>query len=228
MREQPQLLLLVVEERQPLVDPAVDADLVPARRLDLLHHVRVQRDADRGNEKRRRHLMLVEHSQDARQAVHGAVLAARDHFVVERAGRQRGGGVVHVERERHRHARAARPRRRLEPLPGADVEHLLLELVDRQLRARQRIRLRRLRVDRQADPEQDAQQQGEATESCRIDHRCSPRALERIHRQRRRGTTSFADRSVSAANVSVPLVQPAVGSVGAPTTKRFRWSCVRP
>jgi hypothetical protein len=33
--------------------------------------------------------------------------------------------------------------------------------------------------------------------------------------------TSVADRSVNAAKVSVPLVQPPVGSVGAPTTKRF-------
>jgi len=39
---------------------------------------------------------------------------------------------------------------------------------------------------------------------------------------------SSADRSVSATKVSVPLVQPAVGSVGAPTTNRFSWSCVRP
>jgi hypothetical protein len=30
-----------------------------------------------------------------------------------------------------------------------------------------------------------------------------------------------ADRSASATNVSVPLVQPPVGSVGDPTTKRF-------
>src|SRR5439155_21942816 len=37
-----------------------------------------------------------------------------------------------------------------------------------------------------------------------------------------------AERRVSATNVSVPLVQPPVGVVGAPTTKRFSWSCVRP
>ena len=39
---------------------------------------------------------------------------------------------------------------------------------------------------------------------------------------------SRAERSVSATNVSVPLVQPPVGVVGAPTTNRFSWSCVRP
>ena len=36
------------------------------------------------------------------------------------------------------------------------------------------------------------------------------------------------DRNVSATKVRVPFVQPPVGVVGAPTTNRFGWSCVRP
>jgi hypothetical protein len=35
-------------------------------------------------------------------------------------------------------------------------------------------------------------------------------------------------RRVSAEKVRVPLVQPAVGNVGEPTTNRFSWSWVRP
>ena len=42
----------------------------------------------------------------------------------------------------------------------------------------------------------------------------------------KRLVSGSADRSVNATNVKVPLVQPAFGSVGAPTTNRFRWSCV--
>ena len=137
--EQPLLFGLVVQGRQPFVDPAVDADLVHLLLEDARHHLRVQRGAHRRDEERRRHLLAIEHPQDPRQAVDRAVLAARQHLVVEVALRQRHRGVVDVERQRHGDAVVARPRRRLQPAPGADVEHLAFELFHRLGDAGQRV-----------------------------------------------------------------------------------------
>ena len=106
--------------------------------------VRVQLDAHRGDEERGGDLLPFEHPQDPGEPVHRAVLAPRDHLVVEVARRERGGGVVDVEREADRDAAAAGPGSGLQALAGADVEHLLAELVERQPRARQRVGARGL------------------------------------------------------------------------------------
>ena len=109
--EQPLLLLLVVQHGQPLVNPAVNANLVIQRRgLDVLDHLRVQLDAHRRDEERGGDLLPFEHPQDPGKPVHRAVLAARDHLVVEVARRERGGGVVDVEREADRHPARRRAR----------------------------------------------------------------------------------------------------------------------
>ena len=87
-------------------------------------------------------LMLVEQPQNPRQPVDRAVLAARDRLRDQVAGGEIGGRVVDVEAEADRDARAVGPRRRLQPLAGADVKHLRLDLRERQLHARLRPRLR--------------------------------------------------------------------------------------
>ena len=106
--------------------------------LDHRDHAGMQHGACGRDEERRGHLLPIEHPQDPRQAIDRAVLAAREDLVIEIAGRERRGGVVDVEGQAHRHASAVGPRA-LQPLAGADVKHLRLELVDRQLGARQRI-----------------------------------------------------------------------------------------
>jgi hypothetical protein len=78
--------------------------------------------------------LAIQQPQDARQAVDGAVFAAREDLVIEVAGRERRGGVVDVERQPNRDPCAVRPGA-FQPFAGADVKHLRLELVDRQLRA---------------------------------------------------------------------------------------------
>ena len=142
----------VVDRRQVLVNPAVDADLVASALQDRRDHVGVEQVADRGDEERRRQLVLVEQPQDARHAVDRAVLAARDRFRDQVAGGEIRGRVVDVEAQADRDARAVGPRRRLQPLAGADVEHLRLELRQRQLRPRLRPRLRRASVGRRPAP----------------------------------------------------------------------------
>jgi hypothetical protein len=54
----------------------MDADLVARGSLDVLHHLRMQRQADGRNEKRCWQLVLVEQTKNARQPVDGAVFAA--------------------------------------------------------------------------------------------------------------------------------------------------------
>ena len=143
------LLALVVQRGQPLVNPAVYGDLViQRRRLNFLDHLRVQLEADRRHEPRHRYALALEHPEQARHTVHGAILAARNHFVVEVAGRQRRGGVVGVERETDRHLGAIGPRGRLQTPAGADVEHLLAKLIQAQLDAGQRVGARALRLRR--------------------------------------------------------------------------------
>ena len=120
---------LVVHRRQVLVDPAVDADLVAPAGEDRRDHLRMQQVADRRDEERRRQLVLVEQPQDARQAVDGAVTRrARSTPRSDCRSRASARRVVDVEAEADRHPRAVGPRRRLQPLAGADVEHLRFDL----------------------------------------------------------------------------------------------------
>ena len=98
----------------------------------------MQHRAGGRDEERCRDLLAIEHAEDPRQAVDGAVFAAREDLVIEIAGRQRRGGVVDVERQADGDLRAVRPRA-LQSLAGADVKHLRLQLIDRELRAGQRI-----------------------------------------------------------------------------------------
>ncbi len=135
----------VVHRRQVLVNPAVHADLVAAAGEDGRNHLRVQQVADGRDEERRRQLVLVQQPQDPRHAVDGAVLAAGNHFRDQVAGGQLRRRVVDVEAQAHRDARAVGPRGRLQPLAGADVEHLRVDLGERQLRPRLRPRLREQR-----------------------------------------------------------------------------------
>jgi hypothetical protein len=193
---------------------------------------RMERRAHRRDEERRRHLLTIEHAQDARQAVDGAVFAARQHLVVEIALRQRHRGVVDVERQRHGDAVVPRPRRRLQPPPGAHVEHLALQLVEalgdtgQRVRPRgRRWRRRRLGLPRLSAGHRHRRRQGGSRQS-ECSCACHPRASVRA--PPRALAMCSADRKVTAANVNVPLVQPAVGRVGDPTTNRFSWSCVRP
>ena len=128
----------VVHAGEMLVDPAVHADLVAAAFLDRRNHVGVEQVTDRGNEERRGDLMLVEQTQDARQPVDRAVLAARDRLGDQVAGREIGRCVVDVEAQSDRDTRAVGPLRRLQPLAGADVKHLRAHLIERQLGPRLR------------------------------------------------------------------------------------------
>ena len=67
--ERPQELrfeLSVIELKQVLVDPAVDADLVTTALLDRRHHLRVQHRAHRWDVERRRERLPIEELEDAR------------------------------------------------------------------------------------------------------------------------------------------------------------------
>jgi len=98
----------------------------------------VKQVADGGNEEGRRNLMLVEQPQNPRQSVDRAVLTARDALGDEIPRREIGGRVVDVEAQADGDACAVRPRLRLQPFAGADVKHLRLDLIERQLRPRLR------------------------------------------------------------------------------------------
>ena len=73
--EQPAFLRLVVQGRQMLVDPAVNANLVAAARQNIPDHLGMQDVAHGGNEEGRGHIVFVQQAQDARQAIDSAVLA---------------------------------------------------------------------------------------------------------------------------------------------------------
>ena len=143
------------------MNPAVHADLVAAALENRRDHLRVEQVAHRRDEERRRHLVLVEQPQDARQPVDRAVLAARDRFRNQVAGGEIGRRVVDVEAEADGDARAVGPRRRLEALAGADVEHLRLDLRQRQPHAR-------LRSGRLGDERRRRRQHGEAESAIRV------------------------------------------------------------
>ena len=143
--------------------------------LDVLDHRRMQHRARRRNEERRGHLLAIEHAEDSRQAVDRAVLAARQDFVIEVAGRQRRGGVVDVERQAHRDAGAVGPRA-FQTLAGADVKHLRLQLIDGQLGAWERIGPRLLGGGRRRRRCLRARRDGEA-ENDREDAWNHPRSL---------------------------------------------------
>src|SRR5688500_3825806 len=171
----------------------------------------MERGTDGGNEERRRQLVLIEKAQYARQTIDCAIFAARENFVVQNACREARGCVVDVEGERHGDARTAGPRLRLETTPCADVKHLPAQLVDCQLGSWQRVLWRRLRAQIPSQSDYDRNSNGQKTDfsSHMPSHRAAVVAI------------ASAERNVRAAKVSVPLVHPPVGNVGAPTTNKF-------
>src|SRR5207245_2792004 len=56
---------VVVEHAEMLVNPAVYADLVPLARENRRNDLGIQRGANRRDEKRRRHVLFIEQTQNA-------------------------------------------------------------------------------------------------------------------------------------------------------------------
>jgi hypothetical protein len=129
---------LVGEHGIELVDPAVDADLVPLGD-HLALFVRVEQGDHRRHIEGRRHVVLLEHLQDARHADAIAVLApghAADRFS---AVAQLVGLVVRVERDREGAARAVLPGFRPIAASGAHLIDQLAPVLLRPLPRFQRL-----------------------------------------------------------------------------------------
>ena len=101
-----------------LVDPGMDADLVPVVG-DAAHLLGMQQRRHGGIEEARRDRFAFQQRADARHRLAVAVLALADAHRAFVAVAQRDGFVVGVEADRHRAARAVRPGLRLQAAAGA-------------------------------------------------------------------------------------------------------------
>ena len=135
-RQQARFLDGVVQRHDVFVAPSEHADLVTLSLDDLRHHLRVDERRNRRDEECRRHVVLVEQGQHARQALRRAEFTAGHGHDGRVAACQLIRRVVHVERERDRHAGAVRPAPGVERAAGANVARRLAQLRLAELPAR--------------------------------------------------------------------------------------------